>query len=129
MGQADVLIMVFLALTGAFFWLRIRRRQSVPKSNLGKRVKYHCIEVRSDDGACEAVKRLAIFRFLPDEAPRLPVPGCDAKECACRYRHYDDRRQEIRRHPYGQMNRLPPAESGERRTRSDRRSPQLAFDL
>ena len=55
MGQADVLIMVFLALTGAFFWLRIRRRQPVSKSNLGKRDRYHCIEVKSDDGACEAV--------------------------------------------------------------------------
>jgi hypothetical protein len=129
MGQAVILILIFVALAGAFFWYRTTRRQPALASPRGKRDEYHCIEVKSGDEACEAVKGLATLRFLPDDAPRLPVSGCDAQQCVCRYRHYDDRRQEIRRHP-GQRHRWgAPAESGERRRQEERRkSPEIAFD-
>ncbi len=57
--------------------------------------QYHGISiVYDDDKACEAVKALAKQRFLSNEAPSIPVPGCGAASCECKYVHYDDRRTE-----------------------------------
>jgi hypothetical protein len=37
-------------------------------------------------------------RFLPSEAPRLPLPECPrAHACTCAYKHYTDRRSLTRR--------------------------------
>jgi hypothetical protein len=36
-------------------------------------------------------------RFLSSEAPALPLAGCDARACTCRYRHHEDRRSSLRR--------------------------------
>ncbi len=37
-------------------------------------------------------------RFLSKEAPRLPMVGCDHPEtCECTYRHFEDRRNGLRR--------------------------------
>lgn len=47
---------------------------------------------------CESVAALANVRYLADEAPMLPVAGCDCRpDCRCRYQHFDDRRTEARR--------------------------------
>ena len=46
---------------------------------------------------CDAAKDIAKKRFLGDEAPLLPLPGCDALDCQCKYEHFSDRRQESRR--------------------------------
>jgi hypothetical protein len=41
-------------------------------------------------------------RYFPVDAPSLPLEGCDLRDdCRCRYRHWDDRRQQDdRRSPY-----------------------------
>jgi len=57
------------------------------------------LDRRSGRDACESVKKLRHKRFLPAEAPSLPLPGCDAVRCHCRYAHFDDRRQEARPSP------------------------------
>ncbi len=54
---------------------------------------YHCVAIRHRDSACAAAKRLSGQRFLSKEAPRLPLPECDAAACHCRYVHFEDRRQ------------------------------------
>ena len=61
------------------------------------RNKYHCVSIKPNGFACEVVKDIAGKRFLSDEAPAFPLPGCDAKLCKCRYVHYDDRRHKQRR--------------------------------
>jgi hypothetical protein len=44
------------------------------------------------------VKTLASQRLLSAQAPRLPIFGCDRPaDCACTFRHYDDRRAGPRR--------------------------------
>jgi hypothetical protein len=63
-------------------------------------------------------------RFLSNLAPRLPLDGCDAADCSCRFTHHNDRRTgKDRRSPFG-----PGGLGGdtgsfqeERRERSDRR--------
>lgn len=53
--------------------------------------------VANGDSCCDAARKIAGQRFLSKEAPRLPLTGCDQKECKCRYQHYTDRRTETRR--------------------------------
>ena len=79
---------------------------------------------------CKAVRELGGGRYLSDEAPDLPVPGCTAERCTCSYIHYDDRREDDRRNPYGQYASNPygqfanQAILGERRSRVERRKSQ-----
>jgi hypothetical protein len=41
-------------------------------------------------------------RFLANEAPELPLPGCSAKKCECHFVHFRDRRSgRERRGPFG----------------------------
>jgi hypothetical protein len=59
---------------------------------------YSSVEVIAQPGAsCTAARALAGQRFLPEEAPRFPLPDCDQPECDCKYRHHGDRRAEVRR--------------------------------
>jgi hypothetical protein len=123
---ASILIAV-AALIALAFWWRQRERRKQPRATRARGLadtsgNYHCVELRYRRDACDAVKRLGAKRFLPDEAPGIPVPGCDAAQCSCRYVHHDDRRHDDRRHPFAQQASLPPpAAGGERRTRKDRR--------
>jgi hypothetical protein len=84
--------------------------------------KFHCVEVKAVDCTCEAIKQLAGLRFLSDEAPLLPLPECSAGTCRCRYEHHEDRRQDLRRNPYGVQRAVPPPHIDEdRRAGKDRR--------
>jgi hypothetical protein len=47
--------------------------------------------------ACEVARSMIERRWLYAEAPRLPLPGCDARRCDCRYKHLPDRRTAERR--------------------------------
>ena len=60
---------------------------------------YHGVSIQpAGDCACEAVAALEGVRFLSDEAPRLPLDECQSKDrCHCIYRHFEDRRSELRR--------------------------------
>jgi hypothetical protein len=46
---------------------------------------------------CAVVQAMSERRWLYADAPRLPLPGCDAARCDCRYKHYPDRRVNDRR--------------------------------
>jgi hypothetical protein len=60
--------------------------------------RYNGVEIVPQKGdCCAAVRALAGQRFLAAEAPLFPLPGCDRPNCGCRYRHYEDRRTDIRR--------------------------------
>lgn len=70
---------------------------------------FHAVSVKADwRRPCGAARELGERRFLPPEAPALPLPGCESANCTCRYEHHDDRREDLRRaadegrveHPY-----------------------------
>jgi hypothetical protein len=47
---------------------------------------------------CAAVREQSQTRYLCNKAPMLPLPDCsNASQCRCKYRHWQDRRQEDRR--------------------------------
>lgn len=51
--------------------------------------------VRPD--SCRAAAAIAGRRYLADEVPRFPLDECDAADCGCTYRLFDDRRSDLRR--------------------------------
>lgn len=59
---------------------------------------FHGIAIEPCDGACEAARAMTGSRFLSEEAPRLPLDDCtNASACRCVYRHFTDRRTDVRR--------------------------------
>lgn len=129
MVLAIALLVFLLAIV---FWWQLAARQKKRKAALAAKAReersYHCVEIRSGKTACEAVKTYVNKRFLSDQAPLLPVEGCTAQKCSCRYLHFDDRRQHDRRNPYGLFAGIPPLNTGERRSKADRRkAPEATF--
>jgi hypothetical protein len=126
----QVLVFVLLVTAMALAW-RFAARKNKQRAELvarhGTHKTYHCVEVHKGYPACKAVEDLGTVRFLSDEAPSLPLSGCTEKKCTCAYIHHDDRRDDDRRHPYGQFVNLPPTISGERRSRTDRRKSGSSF--
>ena len=46
-------------------------------------------------GSCEAAREIGGVRYLSQEAPPLPLQDCSHPErCRCKYKHWDDRRQD-----------------------------------
>ena len=62
-----------------------------------KNDSFHCVSVAAGSPACPAAHALEGRRFLPEEAPKLPLPDCNQAECDCAYRHHGDRRDGPRR--------------------------------
>jgi hypothetical protein len=60
---------------------------------------FHGVAVKPPEACrCKAVAALEGRRFLSDEAPSLPLAGCDTPHaCRCVYEHFNDRRTLVRR--------------------------------
>lgn len=66
--------------------------------------RYHCVSIRPCVMPCTLAQQLAGRRFLPHEAPSLPLAGCRAAGAAgsgCVYAHHADRRHQDRRADFG----------------------------
>lgn len=97
-----LLAVVSILLLGGLFWWRRQTTRTVeshsPKSP-GK--TFHGVSIRPTSGACRSVQAIAGKRFLPNEAPALPLTNCDVSYCGCRYEHHQDRRNQLdRRHAH-----------------------------
>lgn len=68
------------------------------RSHSEQRQRYAGVELQpAPAGCCKAAQGLAGRHFLLDEAPLLPLPGCDRLVCNCRYKRLVNRRSEVRR--------------------------------
>jgi hypothetical protein len=77
---------------------RRKRSPRVPTATARLSHLFHGIAIEPGEDACQAARNLANERFLSDEAPHLPLDGCTTgASCRCVYRHYADRRTEVRR--------------------------------
>ena len=97
---------------------------SAPANQRKQANKFHGITIRPGLEACQAVLAVTDRRFLPQEAPTLPLPGCDVARCQCGYRHHSDRRERRdRRSGWGTFGGYTPTVAGgDRRDKSpDRR--------
>ncbi|MEZ5564872.1 MAG: hypothetical protein R3F24_04855 [Gammaproteobacteria bacterium] len=86
---------------------------------------FHGVSLRPGPNACSVVHTLVDQRYLSNDAPPLPLPGCNRERCECTYGHYRDRRDtEERRFGWGTFGGFTPAVAGgnRRQKKSDRRS-------
>ncbi|NND54655.1 MAG: hypothetical protein HKN56_06765 [Gammaproteobacteria bacterium] len=123
-----LLVLVFLA---AVAWLiaRVRDGKNDAQASRAKppsrSSRYHAVSVKYSSTACDAAKAMTGLRVLSADAPRLPLPECNAEECRCGFAHHDDRRSgEDRRNPYGSRSAYGAMAGSirtERRGRKDRR--------
>jgi hypothetical protein len=81
---------------------------------------YHAVSIQAGPRCCQAAKALTGVRFLSTEAPRLPLPQCEAGTCECKYLHHEDRRAVERRAVDGGPVRSGPPFAGPDRRRSKR---------
>ena len=57
---------------------------------------FHAVTIVPGQACCGEIAELQRKSFLSDEAPALPLEGCGAQQCECRYVHHSDRRDGIR---------------------------------
>jgi hypothetical protein len=126
-------IVAIVILLAALFLLRRTQKSIVqrptakpparPSAGQPDNTKFHAVSIRVASGACAAAMGMQGERFLATEAPQLPLPGCDAADCQCRFIHFKDRRTiDERRDPYrGTMGATTGNLQQEQRTGKDRR--------
>jgi len=89
---------------------------------------FHAVSVHPAAGGCQAAMAIKGQRFLSEEAPELPLQGCTAENCHCRYAHHVDRRSGTgdRRLDFGTQQSTPAGSAqGERRVTIGRRESDL----
>jgi hypothetical protein len=99
-----------------FGWLFGRpkvKSVSLVSRTIGSR--WSAVSVVPGKRSCPAVRGLTQRRYLSAEAPRLPVPECNADHCECRYKHHADRRAKVQR-KRDREGMSPPYPAGERRS-------------
>lgn len=110
---------------------RVREKAAVKKPRAGSSKKvqestsnqYHAISICCEEHACAAALANQDKRYLVADVPTLPLSGCAAGQCNCRYEHHDDRRSDEgdRRLSFGLSQDLHGVSSAERRECRDRR--------
>lgn len=69
-----------------------------PSRQCGSRKPWHAVSIAAAEPGCPEAEAMKGRRFLSNEAPRLPLPGCSQPwACRCVYRHHADRRATPRR--------------------------------
>jgi hypothetical protein len=60
---------------------------------------FHSVSIQPREGcACAKVQALQGVLYLSDDAPLLPIEGCEHPiDCRCTFVHFEDRRTESRR--------------------------------
>jgi hypothetical protein len=60
--------------------------------------KWHAISIVVQESSCATAALCRNKRFLSAQVPMLPMRDCDrAATCACKFKHYEDRRAGVRR--------------------------------
>ena len=106
------------AKTGTHLVGKVDRRAGSRSGN-----PFHAVSIHPPAGGCQAAQEIKGARFLSDEAPGLPLEGCTAEHCQCRYAHHVDRRRGNgdRRLAFGLGHDMSVSEETERRTSTGRR--------
>lgn len=101
-----IITLILVALLAWFLWRNISsntERHKIKHRHPHEQHPYHSVSVETESSACKAQDKIKNTRFLSDDAPPLPLPNCQAKDCQCHYQHYEDRRDPhgTRRNDFG----------------------------
>ncbi|MEQ1598657.1 MAG: hypothetical protein ABL880_04740 [Methylotenera sp.] len=132
--SVQIFLIVVAASAGYFFWRKTKNAQkSVPSIKKASHPKkgaktksatqnYKCVEIKTGLMPCKAVGVYKSKRLLMNEAPMLPLSGCNnSKECECKFARYEDRRRGDRRTMIKAAASQIIAEQENKRIRRDRR--------
>lgn len=87
------------------------------------RLRFHAVTVVPGADACPQAQSVRNLRLLSADEPRLPMAGCDRPDqCACRFKHHDDRRAGQRRRVERSIDPQKQAKPPERRSVLGRRA-------
>jgi hypothetical protein len=128
-----MLAMLITIVAGATIALRVQGgKKTGPRPVPRPARRFRAVSLVPADGVscCAVCDTLGKRRTLLREAPKLPIAGCLAPECTCRYRHHRDRREFHPGRRLRDVGNFPPLFAGHerrlwdvvRRRRSMRRS-------
>lgn len=115
MGMISWLLLL-LALVGGGVLLLRRQTGAAPEA-AGDKPDWRCVSLRPGLEACPAAWMQVGERYLPDEAPSLPLADCNRETCDCSFNAHEDRREpgERREQPDGDPDGQPPRSRGRRK--------------
>ena len=73
-------------------WQTKKNKESHSRTDTPKASPFKAVSIECTGFPCKAVAQLSGKRFLPQDAPSLPLATCDNPDCKCRYIHHEDRR-------------------------------------
>lgn len=124
-----VLTIAALLVAGAVGYWAVFRRPAAPspdsRSEQTAIRRFGGVEIRLRLDACDAARALEGQRFLAKDAPLLPLPGCDAHRCSCRFAKLADRRTDDRRFEHGGLGAAL-YNDDDRRAKRERRAAEKA---
>ncbi len=98
------LVIIVLILVACYFWYVSERSLARLKKALDEnsdvtlfQPQFRCVVISSDFDSCKEVRKYQSTPLLVNNAPTLPLHGCDAIKCNCTFMHHDDRRMEVAR--------------------------------
>jgi len=53
---------------------------------------YHAVSIKAGPSCGQTASTYGGRRYLSQEAPLIPLPTCDTRNCRCQYVHHEDRR-------------------------------------
>jgi hypothetical protein len=76
-----------------FFIIRKKTPDTKPLNSkpIARKQSFHGVSIVPCANSCAQAVEYQHKRFLPNEAPSLPLPECN-KHCTCTYMHHEDRR-------------------------------------
>ena len=124
----SIIAIIILAVSMLLFWrsrATTKERPTAPDQprTVQRQARFRSVSLEDLSGACAAAYAIQGERFLPGEAPSIPLPECDAPVCNCLFVSHNDRRQNgnRRQHWSGSIGKSGGAVK-ERREGGDRRS-------
>ncbi|GGI87324.1 hypothetical protein [Shewanella gelidii] len=71
----------------------MKRTSSHGHHVFSKNSRYHSVSIDSSGHHCRHAEKVKGKRFLSEEAPKIPLGGCNQAHCQCKYIHHADRRE------------------------------------
>jgi hypothetical protein len=143
MVKIIVLLLIIAVITGLIWMLRSQISSTAPRNRLlsrgstpGKRGSASTSPggleklrdnpvfwgVEMGQPGCEAAQAILGQQFTFDEAPQLPLEGCNSANCTCQFKGLKDRRTWARRQQEDRRNSIRfDKDRPDRRSRKDRR--------
>jgi hypothetical protein len=87
------------------------------RTSRGDKNRFKAVSIISHGERCPESQALKGERFLPNEAPAIPLQDCSVEQCNCRYSRHVDRRS-----GEGRRRTISPAGDGARELNPDKQS-------